>query len=498
MEKRTNGEMLVSQTEPHDKFTDAIAVSGMANGIDRKRHDKDAGAELMLRIVDSADVSAEQILMILRSDEHLAAFKDIIRYNDTEWDVNRPSDELVVLLRHISSYQENDTLPVADMTASEIKDVRATSAEPTGTMERADVVEKYDLFRQELNSVASTAGNRFSNPAVLSDILAELKVKIESMLHQCEMDISTPVDLNEVEHMNKQKLSERLGAALAMIDDHLLSSTLDVVSYAELFPVLSRHKKLYTDLRKLAFALTFQRRLPLQNMFTKLPEQPTINAVEQIDYFINEEVVGNVFKDAFEQGHIAQKFRRMCKTGPIEKEMHNQAITTGNSRKIQFIPTKGALRELAAYIGDSCYTLEGELMAEKHPNVTAIIMKQINRGNGEERFVGSSLLIDTTDTNGDKVAVIRALNPIENIINKLSVSDFYNQFVAYVKSITEEEYAKVGIVIDNRAGGAATNRPLLFNYLKYLRDNGALRPLAVNKKDTTINGFDISDKVFQI
>jgi hypothetical protein len=96
------------------------------------------------------------------------------------------------------------------------------------------------------------------------------------------------------------------------------------------------------------------------------------------------------------------------------------------------------------------------------------------------------------------LAVIRALNPIENIINKLSVSDFYNQFVAYVKSITEEEYAKVGIVIDDRAGGAATNRPLLFNYLKYLRDNGALRPLAVNEKDTTINGFDISDKVFQI
>ena len=156
------------------------------------------------------------------------------------------------------------------------------------------------------------------------------------------------------------------------------------------------------------------------------------------------------------------------------------------------------LRELAAYIGDSCYTLQGKLLSEEHPNVTAIIMKQINRGTGEERFVGSSLLIDTTDVNGDRVAVIRALNPIENIINKLSVSDFYNQFTSYIKTVTQGYYSKVGIVIDNRAGGAATNRPMLFNYLKRLRDDGTLKLMPISKEDTVINGFDISDKVYEV
>ena len=137
-------------------------------------------------------------------------------------------------------------------------------------------------------------------------------------------------------------------------------------------------------------------------------------------------------------------------------------------------------------------------MSEEHPNVTAIIMKQINRGTGEERFVGSSLLIDTTDVNGDRAAVIRALNPIENIINKLSVSDFYNQFTKYIKAATQGDHSKVGIVIDDRAGGAATNRPLLFNYLKRLRDDGILKPMPISKEDTVINGFDISNKVYEI
>ncbi len=250
--------------------------------------------------------------------------------------------------------------------------------------------------------------------------------------------------------------------------------------------------------RKLAFALTFQRRLPLQSMYTKLPEQPNINAIEQIDYFVNEEVVGNIFDDAFEQDYIAQRFKRMCKTGPIEKGIHEKAATVGGTRKMQFIPTKGVLRELAAYIGDSCYTPQEELLAEKHPNVTAVIMKQINRGSGEERFVGSSLLIDTTDTNGNRVVVIRALNPIENIINKLSVSDFYDQFTSYIKSAVGDDCTGVGIVIDNRAGGAATNRPLLFNYLKRLRDDGTLESMEVSKNDTVLNGFDISDKVYRV
>ena len=56
----------------------------------------------------------------------------------------------------------------------------------------------------------------------------------------------------------------------------------------------------------------------------------------------------------------------------------------------------------------------------------------------------------------------------------------------------------VGIVIDNRAGGAATNRPLLFNYLKSLRDDDILEPMEVSKSDTILNGFDISDKVYRV
>lgn len=488
-------------SETEESLAGSIAAAGVLNQINARKFERDVISDLSSDILGHVDVNAEQISLILQSDIHLEAFKEIVRYNDTEWDVDRPSDELVVLLRRILNQPGSSSIYPNTIVESDVIEIRATDTRLTDSMERVDVIEKYGLFRQELNDVASTAGNRFSNPAVLEDIAIALNEDVEVILQKCTVDMLEPELLGSIECINKQTLVGQLETVHETINSRLASGNIDIDTYAEIFPILSRHKKLHANLRKLAFALTFQRRLPLQSMFTKLPEQPNINAIEQIDYFINEEVVGNIFKDVFTQDHVAQKFKRMCKTGPISMDMHKdkESSIMESTRKIQFIPTRGALREFAAYIGDSCYTLQGKLMSEEHPNVTAIIMKQINRGTGEERFVGSSLLIDTTDVSGDRVAVIRALNPIENIINKLSVSDFYNQFINYIKAATQGDFSKVGIVIDNRAGGAATNRPLLFNYLKRLRDDGILRPMTmIGKEDTVINGFDISDKVYEV
>lgn len=498
MENKNSLESTLYSSETEERLAGNIAAAGVLNQINAREFERDVISDFSSDVLGYVDVSAEQISLILQSDAHLEAFKEIVRYNDTEWDAGRPSDELIVILKRILSQSEISSIYTDTITESDVIEIRATDIRLTDSMERVDVIEKYSLLRQELNNVASAAGNRFSNPTVLADITTALNEDVGVILQKCTADILESKPLGSIECVNKQTLLRQLETVRKTINSQLASGNIDIDTYTEIFPILSKHKKLHANLRKLAFALTFQCRLPLQSMFTKLPERPNINAIEQIDYFINEEVVGNIFKDVFAQDHVAQKFKRMCKTGPISMDMHKESSIIESTRKIQFIPTRGALREFAAYIGDSCYTLQGKLMSEEHPNVTAIIMKQINRGTGEERFVGSSLLIDTTDVNGNRVAVIRALNPIENIINKLSVSDFYNQFTNYIKTVTQGDYSRVGIVIDNRAGGAATNRPMLFNYLKRLRDDGVLKLMPISKEDTVINGFDISDKVYEV
>ena len=404
MENKNSLEFMPYLSETEERLAGNIATAGILNQISARKLEWCAISGFSSDILGCVDVNAEQISLILQSDIHLEAFKKIVRYNDTEWDVGRPSDELIVLLRRILNQPESSSIYPNTITESDVIEIRATDTRLTDSMERVDVIEKYGLFRQELNDVASTAGNRFSNPAVLEDIAIALNEDVEVILQKCTVDMLEPELLGGIEYANKQALVGQLEAVSETINSRLASGNIDIDTYAEIFPILSKHKKLHANLRKLAFALTFQHRLPLQGMFTKLPEQPNINAIEQIDYFINEEVVGNIFKDVFTQDHVAQKFKRMCKTGPISMDMHKESSIGESARKIQFIPTRGTLRELAAYIGDSCYTLQGKLLSEEHPNVTAIIMKQINRGTGEERFVGSSLLIDTTDVNGDRVS----------------------------------------------------------------------------------------------
>lgn len=496
MEKTKSVESALSKNTIDEKQADEIAVVGMVDALNSRRCNRELGMSFTSDIVKAVDISAEQISLILHSEVHLNLFKKIIRYDDSEWYADRPLDELRILLMKVANCNDYFEPKLKNMSSSGVIELKMADIESSDMLDRVDVVEKYCLFKEEIGGVAIAAGNRFSNPSVIYDILGYIRRDIELMIGRSCRCVNDYNQFSDIEFLNRRESARALEGALRIIDENCINDVLSVELYADIFSVLSEHKKFRSNLRKLAFALTFQKRVPLQGMFTELPEHPNINAIEQIDYFINKEVKGNVFKDVFKQERVNRRFERIFRTGPIEKRKYEISVRPISTREIQFIPTNGPLREFAAYIGDSCYAPQEKLFAENHPNVTAIIMKQVNSANGKERFVGSSLLIDSIDADGDKIAIIRALNPIENFINKLSIGDFFDQFTSYVKSAIGEEFTKVGIVIDGRAGGASTNRPLLFNYLKKLCDDGLLLPVSVRRDGTTINNFDISDKVY--
>lgn len=130
----------------------------------------------------------------------------------------------------------------------------------------------------------------------------------------------------------------------------------------------------------------------------------------------------------------------------------------------RFIPTKGLLLEFSGHIADACWASRYRSVAREFPNFSAVIMAQ-NRGTKHERLAGAALLIETDDQAGNPLLVIRVINPIENIINSLSVEDFLDKFISYAQKVAKNIKRKLAIVIDGHCGGSGTNRPVLFDLL---------------------------------
>ena len=82
----------------------------------------------------------------------------------------------------------------------------------------------------------------------------------------------------------------------------------------------------------------------------------------------------------------------------------------------------------------------------------------------------------------------------ENLINQLSVKDFFNKFVSYTSKIAESMGRHLAIVVDDRCGMATTNRTVLYDYISnnYKHNNVILK----NGDDNYFNGYDIVGKVY--
>jgi hypothetical protein len=110
-------------------------------------------------------------------------------------------------------------------------------------------------------------------------------------------------------------------------------------------------------------------------------------------------------------------------------------------------------------------------------------------------MVGACFLIETKSEEGKPLLVIRGLNPRENVINGLSISDFFNKFMNYVKDLAKKDGRTVALVADDHSGGSGTNRPILFEYMKNL---DAPSITLASDRDTNINGYNIVNDCVEI
>lgn len=186
---------------------------------------------------------------------------------------------------------------------------------------------------------------------------------------------------------------------------------------------------------------------------------------EFIEHVVNQETYASYFGN---NKKLANKFKQISSTRALEEAMKLQQkrATRSGTTGVQFVPSRGILIEMSGQIASACWADMYDLVAEDFPNLSAVLIKS-NPGTPEQQIVGAAMLIETQDTaTHEKVLLLRGLNPQESYINrKVDVGDFYDAITDYVKQQAEVIGAKPAIVIDDHAGGASTNRPVLFGYM---------------------------------
>lgn len=275
----------------------------------------------------------------------------------------------------------------------------------------------------------------------------------------------------------------------------------DLKDFQNNFSILARNNEFNELLRQSVFLMSFARNkqslnFDLDNIDLDRPNISDISWVlDFIDHITNQETMSKYFTDK----KAKKMFNEIISAQAISDEMALLQNTGGQSKdfsKIQLIPTRGVLTEFSGHIADACWASKYSSILKEFPNFTPVIIRQ-NPETKYERLAGAFMLIETESKNGEPLLVIRGFNPIENLINSLSVKDFYDKVVAYVKSLAEKENRKTAIVIDDHSGGSASNRPVLFKYLSELSKTLEAVDLK-SEDDTKFNGYNIVRQTYLV
>ena len=269
----------------------------------------------------------------------------------------------------------------------------------------------------------------------------------------------------------------------------------DIKSFQANFSMMAQERA-FSDLLMQAVFLYTLKKFPEQRerMTQAVNSSPDVDSISTVLDFTQHMTTKEAWASYFTDKNARRAFQNLLDVKQIEDGLSRLqgGSKTGDASLVEFIPTRDILLEFSGYIADACWASKYGSVAEQFPNIVAVTIQDISRE--VPKLLGSSLLIETVAEDGTPLLIIRGLNPQESYINHVDIPDFYNKFTDYVKKLAEREGRKAAIVIDGGSGGAATNRPLLFNYLDGKKNS--LTKTKVPESDTTFNGYDISSNTY--
>jgi hypothetical protein len=169
----------------------------------------------------------------------------------------------------------------------------------------------------------------------------------------------------------------------------------------------------------------------------------------------------------------------------------NAVRTGGKTKEIALVPAQGLLRTYGGDLADACYTSRHNELAEgKYPDLHGMIFVT-GRGTAHERMVGSTLFVEAErppEDGGEKVLIVRANNPRENLINEVDSSALIRQTLDEAIATAKRRGLDLVVVPLDAASTSSSNRPTV---AQYYQDQfaGNEKVALVRKAETNFNGY---------
>jgi hypothetical protein len=218
-------------------------------------------------------------------------------------------------------------------------------------------------------------------------------------------------------------------------------------------------------------------------------------AIDHISHVVGEESLNEFFTDK----KAAKKFRSLINVKALEDEVARAGeVETLGTTPLQFIPQRNLLTEFSGHIGDACWANIYPSILKEFPNFTSVTIVSNPEDPKTRRLAGSFFLIETETESGERLLVIRGLNPIENLINQLDPEDFLDSVEEYLQPIAAKMGRQLAIVIDDYAGGSGTNRPVLFSHMFNDRRDQKNLVKGIKRIETDFNDYDVSKDIYRL
>ncbi|MBI3632661.1 MAG: hypothetical protein HY226_00035 [Candidatus Vogelbacteria bacterium] len=431
-------------------------------------------------------------------------FKKYVRYEESEWGGHSESsfESLIRRYNHYDHNKENPLLKLDETyTPSGTLLINKVDAEARSEFVYSEqFIHRFNILKQSLLEATKLFSDK--QGPVFNRLYTKVEELRKSVISGLEEKLQNSENLHE-------KARENISG---QIRDLKNTDTRNLSAIQTNFTKLADFPELYEVLRQIVFAISlFENPTKLEEAKKLVREGISFENNSWLINFVAHTTNEETWKKYFPDKEAWKKFTKINSVLALQEELaraQNQGLRGRTT--LDFIPTRGMLMELSGHIADACWAYNpertydeyeeeddyGATMAESFPNFTSLIMVQ-NKSTKFERLAGACFLLETEASDGTPLLVIRGLNPLENVINELSVEDYMEKFTAYVRSIADKQGRKLAIVIDDHCGGAASNRPILYNHLAGLSDK--LTPIELGSEDdSTVNGYYIVNDVYLI
>lgn len=447
-----------------------------------KKGGNDGLRELQERFVDfkkeiiSEDFNPEKLLSENNS-LYLSFFKLYVRYEEAEWGF-KSSESFQNIFDEYKKYKNSDKFKDLNSNFKPSKEISINRSDEEARESYKFNEHFLNRFSVLVNSIKK-AKSLYQEKYPLRFVVDQIDKKRISLIYELR---------NKVEKMPNPQAKEGINRKINLLESVNLRSVKD---FQENFSILASNKEFNELLRQVVFLISFSKNkqsleFDLNNIDLKRPQLSDISWILNfIDHISNQEVMSKYFTS----DKAKKMFENITSTKAIGDELvllQGEGDKSSGKTKIKFIPTRSILMEFSGHIADACWASKYDSIAKNFPNFSSVIIIQ-NPNNKYERLAGAFMLIETESKEGEKLLVIRGFNPIENLINSLSVKDFFNKTIKYLKDLAEKDQRKLAIVIDGKSGGSATNRMVLASHLDEIVKK--VKPVELKSdKDTTFNG----------